>query len=192
MRLTWQKRYWQDRLEEGYRDSVIDSFDGILLCDMRVQKEPDEFAASVKDALFRIRRFDPRRYRRIQRHVRYVSNEELVSGGAYVSRVQACLIDFSRYRFDIKESGYGFWLECLLIHEATHGALHARGIPYTKASRLRVERLCRAEERRYLKRAYPWTDLGAYVELDEEWLKQYWGFWSSLKLYWIRAREIIK
>ena len=39
-----------------------------------------------------------------------------------------------------------------LVHEATHGYIEAKGFRYIKPNRLRIERICRSEENRFLSR----------------------------------------
>jgi hypothetical protein len=63
-----------------------------------------------------------------------------------------------------------------LLHQATHGELGARRIPYTPELRVRVERLCVKEENRFiatLKRARPEIGDRFWTEFDE-------GLWEPI------------
>jgi hypothetical protein len=63
-----------------------------------------------------------------------------------------------------------------LVHESTHGAIYSRYIGNTRGNRLRIERLCYAEQLRFLKRLDTpgrlWSEQIAGV-FDENYFVQY-------------------
>jgi hypothetical protein len=52
-------------------------------------------------------------------------------------------------------------IACLLVHEAQHGRLARYGIPYNRAYRIRIERLCVSAEREFLTRL---PECGTFLE----------------------------
>lgn len=118
-------------------------------------KDETAFASATVEALRLIETHDPRRFRTIQRELAYIFNAVLLSAGDYHRPLRACRCDFSRYYFDKQHEHYEWWLAYhagLIIHEATHGRLASLYFPYTKATRLRIERICHAEQCRFVAR----------------------------------------
>jgi tetratricopeptide (TPR) repeat protein len=76
----------------------------------------------------------------------------------------------------------------ILIHEATHGVVSEKGIPYDESHRERIERLCHAEEVRFLKHDHP--EIAAAYPFDLEFYSRTWkyhvimGVWNSLRRIW--------
>ena len=65
-----------------------------------------------------------------------------------------------------------------LVHEATHGYLHARFIPYTKRTRSRVERICENEENHFVKQlGDEWSHLHCTFLEDD-----YQRYWKASRL----------
>jgi len=64
--------------------------------------------------------------------------------------MRACAIDFiepsPEYDSEYLIGSYA----CTLVHEATHGAIDARGVLYTPKLRSRIEHLCVREEQRFV------------------------------------------
>jgi hypothetical protein len=56
-----------------------------------------------------------------------------------------------------------------LVHEATHGLVEARGVPYLRHTHRRIEQLCHLEERRFLESHWPWTAGYLPLEPEEHW-----------------------
>lgn len=118
-------------------------------------KDDTAFATATVEALRLIKTHDPRRFRLVQREIAFILNVKLLSAGDYVRSVRACRCDFSRYYFDKQHEHYEWWLvyhASLIVHEATHGRLASLYFPYTKATRLQIERICHAEQRRLVAR----------------------------------------
>jgi tetratricopeptide (TPR) repeat protein len=81
-----------------------------------------------------------------------------------------------------------------LIHEATHGLLFRKGIPYNKETRERVERLCHRESYRFALHFEPgYADIfpGPY---NPEWHKQSWERSSQARraVWWKRLKEAFR
>ena len=80
-----------------------------------------------------------------------------------------------------------------LVHEATHAAVEARGVSYTRQNCLRIERVCLLEERRFLDSHWPWAVHWLPQEPDEQFYmdRRRWPFLSRLltpgQLWWSGA-----
>src|SRR5262249_6875720 len=64
-----------------------------------------------------------------------------------------CEVNFAWFPFAESPERHEWLLAqyaALLIHEATHGRLHALYFHYNAATRLRIERICTAEARRFV------------------------------------------
>jgi hypothetical protein len=130
--------------------AAIGTFDGIGLVDFR--GHPKSFRHTVECSLRLIRDNDPRRYARITKHIRWIANRVTNTMGIeYEPWICACNVEFTDIPGaspDVLAAGYA----CFLIHEATHGAIEARGIPCDVSHRVRIERLCMAEQNRFAAR----------------------------------------
>ena len=190
-------RFWcsnetkRARAEQVCRDNTIAMYEGIRLCNLSNEKrDAVEFVDSTAKALDLVRQNDVRRFRRIQRFISYVVNRELISGGNYDERLRVCNVDFTFFKVREDLEWYLLQYAGLLVHESTHGLIAVRGVAYNKKTRMRIERLCKEEQRRFfMKISSPWQVDDLFREDDERWLKQYWGFWSRMRLRWKRAKE---
>ena len=105
-----------------------------------------------------IRRVDPRRYIRVQRQIGYIVDARGTAVGSYRERHRVCQIDFTRFPCDwlhTDSSTYEWYLAgyaALIVHEATHGYLYSRGVPYTRTTRAFSERMCVTEQQRFAAR----------------------------------------
>ena len=191
MRFWCSKETKRARAEQVCRDNTIATYEGIRLCNLSSEKrDAVEFVDSTTKALDLVRQNDVRRFRRIQRFISYVVNRELISGGNYDERLRVCNVDFTFFKVREDLEWYLLQYAGLLVHESTHGLIAVRGIPYNMKTRMRVERLCKEEEKRFfMKISSPWKVDDLFREDDERWLKQYWGFWSRMGLRWKRAKE---
>jgi hypothetical protein len=123
-------------------------FEGIIISD---PQDTVSFRETVLEALRLIKDLDPRRFRRIQRHIKWIVNMLLPYGGAqYAYSMRTCKIDFEKSVWDAYSDFRPALCACLLVHEATHGLIHAWNIPYSSQLRSRIERLCVTEEQRFL------------------------------------------
>jgi hypothetical protein len=140
----------------------LDQFGTIIVTNGAMRRDLDvPFAQATRAALEMIQRYDPRRFRVMEREVRLIVNQSLVSGASYDRSIRQCKIDFARYWVDAdghlctdpKAEDYEWYLSryaSTLVHEATHGRLDSLHFAFTKNTRLRIERICVSEQRRFL------------------------------------------
>ncbi len=172
-----------------------ESYLGIRLCDLNFDETDDPaFLARTKEALDLIRNADSRRFRRVQKEIGYILNGELTSSAQYSRLFKICRVDFGLFKFaeypDYSIRAYA----CTLVHEATHGAIYSRGIPYTETNRSRIERLCEEERCRFAKRLNDGkTDWAKQLvrEFDETGWHSHWynSRWTQGRLLLKRVRE---
>ena len=173
-------------LRWGYDSYVLQTFDAIKLCDIGRSDEAESqiFCSRTVKALELIKENDTKRYRRVQRYLAYIVNCSILTAGAYCHLLRACEVNTSLHNFGEDEDVAVLVLACLIIHEATHGLMITRGIPYDydKNLCLRAERLCHQEEVRFARRVMPEVDLG---EFDETWFRAYYqmGKWRHTVQY---------
>ena len=149
-----------------YEKCLLQTFDGIKICDITSSndEERQKYCSSIVAALELIKKHDPKRYCRVQRHFAYILNRCSLTTGSYDDSLRLCEISFSLFKFEGDEEWEATALACTIIHEATHGVLCARNIPYDEAHYLRVERACHQEEARFARRVMPNVDLGEFDE----------------------------
>lgn len=182
---------WVTRFEVWFLSKWANTtYKGICLCDINSKKADDsEFIARTKQALDMIEQKDPRRFRRIQKELRYIANKELNMTGQYQHSIKCCFIDYGQYPFKTHPEWYLCLYAGLLVHEATHGMLYSKGIPYTRETREQIERICHREQFRCSVRIKPeWRE-----NLMEEFDPAGWHFswyasrWAQL---WVLLRRI--
>jgi tetratricopeptide (TPR) repeat protein len=173
--------------------SCLDHVDGVAVCDLTIsQPSKDRFLDLTRQAMALIKSLDPRRYRRVCRCLRYIANTVLLSRGQYGRTLRICRVDFSRHFNSPYSQRNVRDYAGVLIHEATHGLLFDRGVPYNRQTRERVERLCHLEAYRFARRFEPgYADLfpgiydpGPHRESWERSRK------AKLVIWWKRGREI--
>jgi hypothetical protein len=161
----------------------------------------EDFVRITCEALQLIQDYSPRHFQRLQRHVRFISYERLISGGQWNTGTATCKIDFSKLypaftpEHLTEEFAYEWHLTYyagVLIHEATHAHLESLGFPYTQKTYQRIEQICETEERRFWWAVYEFTDLEKQESLQQIDLAGYDGaFHLSLWKRIQKAREII-
>ena len=107
----------------------------------------ERFAAALDLA----ERKDPRRFRRICRYLKGIVSLPVNSEAGYIPQLQACAVRFQPPSSKDKLPKWAAWYAAILVHEATHGLVHTRGIPYEEHKE-RIERLCFKEQNRFLRR----------------------------------------
>jgi hypothetical protein len=142
-----------ERMElRAIANGEIARFDGIGLADARWRKDSQgSFRQTIEESLRLLREYDSRRYERIRRHIKWIVNVVTNSGARYRSSMRACYIefvDFPGLDCHIQTAIYA----AILVHEATHGFIESREIGYTEKNRVRIERLCTAEQNRFVTR----------------------------------------
>ncbi len=132
------------------------------------------FGRVTTEALLLVGVVDPRRYRRIQREIRLVKDLPFDIGARYIRIDRECQVNFSKFKCDWSDpssSEYEWYLAqyaATLVHEATHGYLISRGVPYTQTIRAFCERMCVTEERRFAQRLH-----GKHYNLAEELVEEF-------------------
>jgi hypothetical protein len=115
-------------------------FDGIILVDAQ---DDILFRSAVPAALQLIKELDSRRYRRVQRYIKWIVNCPLpYGGGQYHYPTRTCRLDFEKTEYEADPEYVAAATASTLVHEATHGFLRARSIGYSAQLRSRVERCC--------------------------------------------------
>ena len=127
-----------------------------------LEEDHAHFINAALDTLALIEKHDRRRFVRLQKEVRFITDGPLTSAGCYHREYRECVVDFDKIDFDWSDSDvphyahYRAWyvavLASIFIHEGTHAHLHTLGIPYNPTTRVQSERICVAEERRFAAR----------------------------------------
>jgi hypothetical protein len=134
----------------GLKLSRLDRIDGVVIYDCTPgQLSKDAFLERTREAMALIKSLDARRYRRVCRYLRYVTNGELRSRGNYGRTLKICRVDYDKLSNSKQTQTNVREYAGTLIHEATHGLLFDKGIPYDKETWERVERLCHLESYRF-------------------------------------------
>ena len=188
--------------------SRLDQFGTITISSGAMRRDLDvPFAQATRDALEMIQRYDPRRFRVIEREFRLIVNQSLASGASYDRSIRHCKVDFARYWVDAdgcfcadrQAEDYEWYLAryaSTLVHEATHGRLNSLHFAYTQTTRLQIERICVSEQRRFLSHLPQDSyDFKAIVPgFDAERWEAHWrlGRWKRMLLLLQRQRENLR
>ena len=125
-------------------------FEGIKIVDFSARRNViRRFQVDTLAALRLIKSVDPRRFKRLQREVKMIVNSEYSFFAIYNRVGKRCEIDYNRFDFTKHPEWYLWWYATVLVHEATHGAIHSKYIHYLPRLRARIERLCETEARRF-------------------------------------------
>lgn len=170
----------------GYDNTLLQVYEGIKICELAnsSSSEKKQHLGYIIQALDLIKTHDTRRFRRIQNRIQYIVNRLCLGSGEYRYWLKACIVDLTKFDFEVNEPHYIVQLACTLIHEATHGEIDARNITYNKQSFLRIERICHHEEQRFLARIKHEAD---DYDFDKTWWEDYWQLNS-----WQRIAKVIK
>ncbi len=176
---------------------------GIVIADGRVQsKDGLTFINATKAALDLIHQNDPKRFQIVQHEVRIIYNVPLLSFAKYTRTYRQCSVDFGYYvkngrtylstqneHYEWHLAGYA----AVIVHEATHGRLESLYFPYNKVTRVRIERICCAEEGRFAARLKS-ENYDFRKGLIPEFAEQNWDIsWNaSLWQKIIRHKELIQ
>ena len=143
----------KDKMESWLqREMKVSRCGNIVVSDMR---KPDvRFRDCIAAANALLALCDPARHRRVHRRLSCIFGCPIHGAGdaRYIHRSRTCEIDFDRESYDADPGLSVGWVACILVHEATHGSIRARGIKYSRELRSRIEQLCVAEENRFLER----------------------------------------
>jgi hypothetical protein len=141
-------RLWLNRISEVAR------WEGIIIADFRnSRRQTPHFRDTILASLALLQRTDPRRLKRVQRHIAWITNSTLPRAGTqYVHAIRTCYMEFQEPSAEFDATYLVGCYACVLVHEATHGVIRSRGILYTPELRERIEQLCVLEEQRFVRR----------------------------------------
>jgi hypothetical protein len=179
--------FWNRGFLWFQRRAEVARCEGIILADVR--NTSSHFRNTYLAALQLIRDHDPRRFVRVQRHIHWIFNCHLpIVMAEYDPGTRTCRVNFEEPLDDQDLPLWAGFGACTLIHETTHGIVHARGIHYVAEFRARIERLCVEEENRFVRRlehSRPELAHKLYHEFKESewqgaWTASRWQVFSSL------------
>jgi hypothetical protein len=182
----WLQPGW-DRLKVGEHSGIG------LLDTSRAGHARQDFISRTTEALDLVARVDPKRFKRIRAHIKYIVHHELPHEWAkYDNDFQWCFVDFTQLDFS-KDPELAIWgYGAALVHESTHGRIHSFRIPYSRKTRERIERLCDIEAARFLLHQSPeaseaWNSVMNTPEGHAELWSKPW--YQRLGAYWNRRRR---
>ncbi len=195
----WHPGYWLRRASKAvqrvtFRHCVSGRYGSIVVVDFNFDTTDDAaFVATTQEALLLIHTVSPRQYRRMERDVRFIVNAELTAGGSYNYLLRACEVDFARYHLERHSDDYEWYMAeyaSTLVHEATHARLDRMYFSYTKQTRARIERICVAEQNRFLSRLK--SDRYDFVkDLAQPFDEADWQFsWNASR--WERTKKLLQ
>ncbi len=182
--LVWPYEQW------FLRTRGVGEVEGIALVDY--PRNTPFFRETFAAALQILQQRDPRRHKRVLRHVRRIMNFPVgYSGAGYIQHLKAYATSFQPPPAEAGIHKLAIWQASMLVHEATHGFLYARKIPYTTRRRERIEQLCSTEEHRFLDRVGLTPESLAKVKSIRRYHPElYQKRWSSP--FWRRVKEAIR
>ena len=140
--LVWPYEQW------FLRTRSVGEVEGIVLVDY--PRNTPFFRETFATALQILQQRDPRRHKRVLRHVRRIMNFPVgYSGAGYIQHLKAYATSLQPPT-EAAVRKEAILQASMLVHEATHGLLYARKIPYSPRTRERIEQLCSTEEHRFL------------------------------------------
>jgi hypothetical protein len=150
-------------------------------------------------ALEILKKKDARRFQRVCRYIKGIVALPIGHPEAgYLEYLSVCAVRFRQPSSKDKVPNYAAWYASILVHEATHGRVHARGIPYDEPYRERIERLCYKEEDRFLKRLglrpeslARWEKLKTFNSetYRRHWTSSFWQRWRQTRRYQKARKE---
>ena len=140
--LVWPYEQW------FLRARSVGEVEGIVLIDY--PRNTPFLRETFATALQILQQRDPRRHKRVLRHVRRIMNFPVgYSGAGYIQHLKAYATSLQPPS-EAAVRKEAILQASMLVHEATHGLLYARKIPYSPRTRERIEQLCSTEEHRFL------------------------------------------
>ncbi|MBK1828869.1 hypothetical protein [Haloferula rosea] len=147
--LLTRVRHWT--LTTLYQSQVITHLGDLPVVSLRT--EHADFLRIIRLSFELIETLDPRRAARVIHHTRWIVEASLALGprsGRYCPQLSVIELDFDYdpdFGDDLRHAAY---FAGVLVHEATHGLLAHKGFHYTTDQRVQIERICVAEENRFL------------------------------------------
>lgn len=170
-----------------YSSSVIATIEGIPIASFR--DDSSNFLRVITRSFDLLRGYDPKRLKRISSCTDWIVDCSLPLGafaGQFCPRLSAIEMDFEFSTSFGDELRHAAYFAAVMVHEGTHGMLLKRGFEYTSESRVQIERICVAEEHRFLARLDSIREsLGSSLKEDfdaENW-EEVWtmGKWETVK-----------
>jgi hypothetical protein len=132
------------------RGSETGRFDGIGFANFR--DHGDSFTKTIQSSLKLIQEQDPRRYARVKKHIAWIVNQvNNALGAQYQPSIRTYFLQFEEAP-ELPPDVFIAFCASFIVHEATHGVIHSRGIEMSEANRLQIERLCTMEQDRFAAR----------------------------------------
>ena len=119
-----------------------------LVCEPRQQSRLDD----ILTALELIQKTDLRRFARIRKFIRLIVVGRTRRLGVYFAFGQVCFVRPLRQDRCGKEV-LAYAHAAILVHESTHGLLESKRFAYSRKNREQIERICHAEEERFVLKA---------------------------------------
>src|ERR1039457_1170111 len=145
--LKFYDKFTDQMLLRTIQGTEVGQIDGIVLFDLR--KSGGSFRLTIETTLRILRQYDPRRYARVVRYISRIVNQITTRGRAlYIFNIRTVQLEFSEWpnvSDDLNAASYA----CLLVNESTRGVISSKGIEYSAKNRVRIERLCAAEQNRF-------------------------------------------
>lgn len=150
-RLTSFLLRWADRIQLWVLDRVPKvEFKGIEIVDLEESEDEvrERIFEAIRSAITLIELVSPQQFSRVQRGIKRVIVEHAPSYSGFFCRNREAAVlhrDFvlDEHILDISR---------LIIHEATHGELEAKGFEYVREHRTQIERICRKRELAFMRR----------------------------------------
>lgn len=172
-RAPQQLTYWLliCMLRSFFEHSV---FSGIAILNAAPKsRRNEEFDCIIESALTLIQKTDPKRFRRIANEISTICNSVQVEAAKYIRLPKVCALDLAQFQIEDNDKDFTIISVALvLVHESTHGFLHARGIAKTKTNRRRIEALCDLESVRFAARLqtrkWDWSEIISLANSEHE------------------------
>ncbi|GGX66408.1 hypothetical protein [Saccharospirillum salsuginis] len=162
-------------LESLLKTVQIGSYDSINIACFKSDNR--EFFHFITRVLTFVEEVDLKRYQRITQELDWIVNQQALArySGKYSSSLRMCSVGYDIT--DETSNDDVIYYASLVIHEATHGYIYRKGIKYSEENWERIERLCVAEQNRFLKKAKT-----MFPEIAEKYISEFNP--KSWKYYW--------
>ncbi len=140
-------------LHLGARHRIVPCLKEINVLDLNSRTRATSFfECQSRNALTMLAQYDPRRFRRVRAQIKTLVNVSLRSLAKYQRIGRICYVDLLQLPWDEKPKWSLAEYACTLVHEATHGLIESRSLPYHELTRMRIEKMCIVEAMRFATR----------------------------------------
>lgn len=112
------------------------------------ENEPAAAEEDVWQAIQLLKHKDNRHFQRVVAQVQTIVLGPLVHWAFYLRNGRLCVLNPRPLSRISDRQRRAAAIAAALVHEATHGCIDQRGIPFTEETQARIERICSAEEAR--------------------------------------------